>query len=206
MPHVIYLHSALTNGRMACRNDSERRRVLRFEKLDVIIALGCAGLINMAMLAVFAKLFHTPALSGLDSISLAHAQLGHLVGGGAALAFAVALFASGASSSSVGTYAGQVVMQGFIKVKIPLLARRAVTMLPAIAILAVGMNPTAALVLSQVVLSFGIPFALVPLVMLTSNREVMGVHVNRRLTTAAAFAIAATITLLNAFLIYQQLR
>jgi manganese transport protein len=206
MPHVIYLHSALTNGRMACRNDSERRRVLRFEKLDVIIALGCAGLINMAMLAVFAKLFHTPALSGLDSLSVAHAQLGHLVGGGAALAFAAALFASGASSSSVGTYAGQVVMQGFIKVKIPLLARRAVTMLPAIAILAVGMNPTAALVLSQVVLSFGIPFALVPLVMLTSNRDVMGVHVNRRLTTVAAFAIAATITLLNAFLIYKQLR
>ncbi|HEY3970028.1 MAG TPA: Nramp family divalent metal transporter [Solirubrobacteraceae bacterium] len=206
MPHIIYLHSALTNGRMACRNDSERRRVLRFERVDVIIALGCAGLINMAMLAVFAKLFHTPALSGLDSIGIAHAQIGHLVGGGAALAFAVALFASGASSSSVGTYAGQVVLQGFIKVKIPLLARRAVTMLPAIAILAVGMNPTAALILSQVVLSFGIPFALVPLVMLTSNRGVMGVHVNRRLTTVAAFAIAATITLLNFFLIYQQLR
>ena len=206
MPHVIYLHSALTNGRMACRDDTERRRVLRFEKVDVMIALGCAGLINMAMLAVFAKLFHTPALSGLDSIGVAHAQLGHLVGGGAALAFAVALFASGASSSSVGTYAGQVVMQGFIKVKIPLLARRAVTMLPAIAVLAAGMNPTDALVLSQVVLSFGIPFALVPLVMLTSNRGVMGVHVNNRLTTVAAFAIAGLITLLNAFLIYQQLR
>jgi manganese transport protein len=205
MPHAIYLHSALTNGRMACRNDSERRRVLRFEKIDVIIALGCAGIINMAMLAVFAKLFHTPAFSGLDSIGLAHAQLGNLVGGGAALAFAVALFASGASSSSVGTYAGQVVMQGFIKVRIPLVARRAVTMLPAIAVLAAGMNPTAALVLSQVVLSFGIPFALVPLVMLTSNRNVMGVHVNRRLTTFAAFAIAALITLLNAFLIYRQL-
>jgi manganese transport protein len=190
---------------MACRDDTERRRVLRFEKVDVMIALGCAGLINMAMLAVFAKLFHTPALSGLDSIGVAHAQLGHLVGGGAALAFAVALFASGASSSSVGTYAGQVVMQGFIRVKIPLLARRAVTMLPAIAVLAAGMNPTDALVLSQVVLSFGIPFALVPLVMLTSNRGVMGVHVNRRLTTLAAIAIAALITLLNVFLIYQQL-
>jgi manganese transport protein len=205
MPHAIYLHSALTNGRVPCRNDSERRRVLRFEKLDVVIALGCAGIINMAMLAVFAKLFHTSALSGLSSISLAHAQLGHLVGGGAALAFAVALFASGASSSSVGTYAGQVVMAGFIGVKIPLVARRAVTMLPAITVLAIGMNPTDALVLSQVVLSFGIPFALVPLVMLTSRREVMGVHVNRRLTTAAAFAIASLITLLNFFLIYQQL-
>ncbi len=205
MPHVIYLHSALTNGRMPCRNDSERRRVLRFEKLDVVIALGCAGIINMAMLAVAAKLFHTPALAGLDSISVAHAKLGNMVGGGAALAFAVALFASGASSSSVGTYAGQVVMSGFIKVKIPLVARRAVTMLPAIAVLAAGINPTAALVLSQVVLSFGIPFALVPLVMLTSRSDVMGVHVNRRLTTVTAFAIASLITLLNFFLIYQQL-
>ncbi len=205
MPHAIYLHSALTNGRMACRNDSERRRVLRFEKLDVIVALGCAGIINMAMLAVFAKLFHMPAFSGLNSISMAHAQLGHLVGGGAALAFAVALFASGASSSSVGTYAGQVVMSGFIRVRVPLVARRAVTMLPAIVILAAGMNPTAALVLSQVVLSFGIPFALVPLVMLTSNSGVMGAHVNRRLTTIVASAIAALIMLLNFFLIYQQL-
>ncbi|MFZ1153740.1 MAG: Nramp family divalent metal transporter [Solirubrobacteraceae bacterium] len=205
MPHAIYLHSALTNGRVPCRNDGERRRVLRFEKVDVIVALGCAGIINMAMLAVFAKLFHTPVLSGLSSISVAHAQLGHLVGGGAALAFAVALFASGASSSSVGTYAGQVVMSGFVKVKVPLVARRAVTMMPAIAVLAIGMNPTDALVLSQVVLSFGIPFALVPLVMLTSRREVMGVHVNRRLTTAAAIAIASLITLLNFFLIYQQL-
>jgi manganese transport protein len=205
MPHVIYLHSALTNGRMPCRNDSERRRVLRFERLDVIIALGCAGIINMAMLAVAAKLFHTPALEGLNSIGGAHAQFGHLVGGGAALAFAVALFASGASSSSVGTYAGQVVMSGFIRVRIPLLARRAVTMLPALAVLAAGMNPTSALVLSQVVLSFGIPFALVPLVMLTSRGDVMGVHVNRRLTTVMAFAIAALITLLNFFLIYQQL-
>jgi manganese transport protein len=205
MPHVIYLHSALTNGRVPCRNDGERRRVLRFEKLDVVIALGCAGVINMAMLAVAAKLFHIPALSGLDSISAAHAQIGHLVGGGAALAFAVALFASGASSSSVGTYAGQVVMAGFINVKVPLVARRAVTMLPAIAVLAIGLNPTDALVLSQVVLSFGIPFALVPLVMLTSRGDVMGVHVNSRLTTVVAFAIAALITLLNFFLIYQQL-
>jgi manganese transport protein len=205
MPHVIYLHSALTNGRMPCRNDAERRRVLRFEKIDVIVALGCAGIINMAMLAVAAKLFHTPALAGLTSIGQAHAEFGRLVGGGAALAFAVALFASGASSASVGTYAGQVVMSGFIRVKIPLLARRAVTMLPALAVLAAGMNPTSALVLSQVVLSFGIPFALVPLVMLTSRREVMGVHVNRRPTTLAAFAIAALITSLNLFLIYQQL-
>ena len=205
MPHVIYLHSALTNGRTPCRNDAERGRVLRFERLDVIIALGLAGLVNMAMLAVAAKLFHTPALSGLSTIQEAHAQFGHLVGGVAALAFAVALLASGASSSSVGTYAGQIVMAGFINIRIPLLLRRAVTMIPAIAVLAAGVNPTNALVLSQVVLSFGIPLALVPLVMLTSRRDVMGVHINRRLTTILAWALAGAISALNVFLIYQQL-
>jgi len=204
MPHVIYLHSALTNGRVPCRNDRERGRVLRFERADVIIALGLAGLVNMAMLAVAAKLFHTPALSGLSTIGEAHAQFGHLVGGTAALAFAVALLASGASSSSVGTYAGQVVMAGFINVRLPLLLRRAVTMIPAIVVLAVGVSPTSALVLSQVVLSFGIPLALVPLVMLTSRRDIMGVHVNRRLTTSVAWACACVISALNVFLLYQQ--
>jgi manganese transport protein len=204
MPHAIYLHSALTNGRMPVRNDRERKRVLRFERLDVIIALGIAGLINLAMLAVFAKLFHTPALSGLNSIGGAHAELGRLVGGGAALAFAAALLASGLSSSSVGTYAGQVVMAGFVNVRLPLMARRAITMVPALVILAVGVSPTSALVLSQVVLSFGIPFALIPLVMLTSDRDVMGVHVNRRLTTVLAWGCALLITGLNVFLILEQ--
>jgi manganese transport protein len=204
MPHVIYLHSALTNGRMPVRNDRERSRVLRFERLDVIIALGLAGVVNMAMLAVAAKLFHTPALSGLSTIPQAHAEFGHLVGGGAAIAFAVALLASGASSSSVGTYAGQVVMAGFINVRIPLLLRRAITMAPAIAILAAGMNPTNVLVLSQVVLSFGIPCALIPLVMLTSRRDVMGIHVNQRATMIIAWGIVITISALNVFLLYQQ--
>jgi manganese transport protein len=157
------------------------------------------------MLAVAAKLFHTPALSGLDSIQAAHAQLGNLVGGGAALAFAVALLASGASSSSVGTYAGQVVMSGFLNVRVPVLVRRAVTMIPALVVLAVGMNPTSALVLSQVVLSFGIPFALVPLVLLTSRADVMGAHVNRTLTRYAAWACTLGIVALNVFLLYQQL-
>ena len=205
MPHVIYLHSALTGGRMQYRNDAERRRVVRFERLDVILALGLAGLVNLAMLAVAAKLFHTPALSGLSTIQGAHLEFGRLVGGGAAIAFAVALLASGASSSSVGTYAGQVVMSGFINVRIPLAVRRVVTMAPALIVLAIGINPTSALVLSQVVLSFGIPFALVPLVMLTSRRDVMGVHVNRKLTTVVAFGVAALITGLNVLLITQQL-
>jgi manganese transport protein len=205
MPHAIYLHSALTNGRMPVRGERERARVLRFERIDVIIALGVAGLINIAILAVAAKLFHTPALSGLNTLQQAHHELGRLVGGTAALAFAVALLASGASSSSVGTYAGQVVMGGFINLRIPLVLRRAITMLPAIAVLAAGMNPTDALVLSQVVLSFGIPLALIPLVMLTCRRDVMGVHVNRPLTTGAAWGCAVLITGLNVFLLYQQL-
>jgi manganese transport protein len=205
MPHAIYLHSALTNGRMPVRNEEERRRVLRFGNLDVILALGLAGLVNLAMLAVAAKLFHTPALQGLSTIPQAHAQLGHLVGGTAALAFAVALLASGASSSSVGTYAGQVVMSGFINVRIPVFVRRAITMVPALIVLAVGMNPTSALILSQVVLSFGIPLALVPLVMLTGKRDVMGTHVNRPLTTMLAWGAAGLITALNVFLIVQQL-
>jgi manganese transport protein len=204
MPHAIYLHSALTNGRMPVRNEQERARVLRFGHLDVIIALGLAGVVNMAMLAVAAKLFHTPALHGLTTIPAAHAQLGHLVGGTAALAFAVALLASGASSSSVGTYAGQVVMAGFINVRIPLLLRRAVTMVPALVVLAVGLSPTSALVLSQVVLSFGIPLALVPLVMLTGRRDVMGAHVNRPMTSVLAWGCAALVTALNVFLIAQQ--
>ena len=205
MPHAIYLHSALTKGRMAVRNDAERRRVLRFERVDVIVALGLAGVVNLAMLAVAAKLFHTPALSGLNSMPHAHAELGRLVGGGAAVAFAVALLASGASSSSVGTYAGQVVMAGFIDRRIPIVLRRGLTMLPAIIVLALGVNPTNALVLSQVVLSFGIPFALVPLVVLTSRRDVMGSHVNGRLTTVLAGSCTILIVALNLFLIYQQL-
>jgi manganese transport protein len=203
MPHAIYLHSALTNGRVPVRGDSERTRVLRFERIDVILALGLAGLVNIAMLAVAAKLFHTPALSGLSTIPQAHHELGHLVGGTAALAFAVALLASGASSSSVGTYAGQVVMGGFLNLRIPLVLRRAITMAPAIAVLAAGINPTDTLVLSQVVLSFGIPLALIPLVMLTCRRDVMGVHVNRPVTTVAAWGCAILISALNVFLLCQ---
>jgi manganese transport protein len=205
MPHAIYLHSALTKGRMPVRNQAERTRVLRFERTDVIIALSLAGLVNMAMLAVAAKLFHNrPGYADVSTIQQAHAGFGHLVGGAAALAFAVALLASGASSSSVGTYAGQVVMAGFVNLRIPLFLRRAVTMIPAIVVLALGVSPTSALVLSQVVLSFGIPFALVPLLLLTRREDVMGIHVNRHSTTSIAVAIAALISSLNVFLLYQQ--
>jgi manganese transport protein len=205
MPHAIYLHSALTNGRMPVRNDNERRRVLRFERMDVIIALSLAGIINLAMLAVSAKLLHGSGASGTATIQDAHSQFARLVGGGASLAFALALLSSGAASSSVGTYAGQVVMAGFMRVRIPVFVRRAVTMLPALVVLALGISPTSALVLSQVVLSFGIPFALVPLVVLTGRRDVMGVHVNRRLTSVIAYGVAAAISAMNLFLLYQQL-
>ena len=206
MPHVIYLHSAMTKNRTPSRDDRDRHRLLRFQQLDVIAALSVVGLVNMAMLAVAARAFHTPALAGLDTLSQAHAQLGRLAGGGAALVFAVALLASGVSSSSVGTYAGEAIMAGFVRLRVPLLARRTITMLPALAILAAGANPTGALVLSQVVLSFGVPFALVPLVILTSRRGVMGPHVNRRLTTIAGGACAAVIITLNALLLCQQFR
>jgi manganese transport protein len=204
MPHVVYLHSALTKSRVPCRDDAERRELLRFQRLDVIIALGGAGLVNLLMLFVAASLFHHAGAAGAGgggSIEAAHAGIARLAGGGAALAFAVALLASGLSSSSVGTYAGQVVMQGFIGRRVPVFARRAVTMLPALVVLGLGLPVTASLVLSQVVLSFGIPFALVPLLLLTRRADIMGALVNRRLTTAATGVIAAGIIVLNVYLL-----
>jgi manganese transport protein len=205
MPHVIYLHSALTQDRIQPRDDDERRRLLRFQRIDVSVAMGIAGLVNMSMLVIAASLFHGNGLLGLDSIEEAHKEFGNLVGGGAALAFAGALLASGLASSSVGTYAGQVVMQGFIARTIPLALRRLVTMTPALVILAFGLDPSRSLVISQVVLSFGIPFALVPLVLLTRRRDIMGALVNRRVTTVAASVVAAMIIALNVFLLYDTL-
>jgi len=204
MPHVIYLHSSLTKDRTASGNEANRVRLLRFQRLDVIVALGLAGLVNMAMLAVAARAFHTPALSGLVTTNQAHAELGRLAGGGAALVFAAALLASGISSSSVGTLAGEVIMAGFVRFRLPRAARRAITMIPALVILATGANPGTALVRSQAVLSFGIPFALVPLVVLTSRRDLMGRHVNRRNTAIAGGICAAVILGLNVMLLCQQ--
>jgi manganese transport protein len=205
MPHVIYLHSALTQNRIPANDDNERRRLLRFQRLDVTIAMGLAGLVNMSMLVIAASLFHNHGLLGLDSIEEAHTQFGLLAGGSAALAFALALLASGLASSSVGTYAGQVVMQGFIARTVPIVLRRLVTMVPALVVLAIGLDPSRSLVISQVVLSFGIPFALVPLVLLTRRRDIMGALVNRGLTTAVASIVAALIIALNGFLIVDTL-
>jgi manganese transport protein len=203
MPHVVYLHSALVQGRIPPRDDAERRSLLRFQRVDVAIAMGLAGVINLTMLVVAASLFHASGNTGIDTIEGAHAGLERLIGGGAALAFAVALLASGLSSSSVGTYAGQVVMQGFINRRIPLFLRRLVTMTPALVVLAAGVDATDALVVSQVVLSFGIPFALVPMILLTRRADVMGALVNRGGTTIVASIVASLIIALNLFLLEQ---
>jgi manganese transport protein len=203
MPHVVYLHGALVQHRVVARDDGERRSLLRFQRVDVIVAMGLAGVINLTMLVVAAALFHQSGHDDVDSIEGAYAGFEQLLGGGAALAFAVALMASGLSSSSVGTYAGQVVMQGFIDRRIPLFVRRVVTMMPALIVLAIGVDATDALVVSQVVLSFGIPFALVPMILLTRRADVMGAFVNRRVTTVVSSIVAALIIALNAFLLEQ---
>ena len=202
MPHVVYLHSALTQNRVAARDEDEKRELLRFGRADVMIAMGVAGVINMTMLVVAAGLFFNSGRTGVDSIEGAYTGLETMIGGGAALAFAVALLSSGLSSSSVGTYSGQVVMQGFIRRRIPLFLRRGLTMLPALVVLGLGLDPTSTLVISQVVLSFGIPFALVPVILLTRRRDLMGGLVNRPATTAVASVVAAVIIALNAFLLY----
>jgi manganese transport protein len=203
MPHVIYLHSALTQRRIVGRDDAEKKKILRFEKIDVVIALSIAGMVNLSMMIVAAALFHTSGLTGVDSIEGAYEGLQQLVSDRSAMVFGIALLASGFASSSVGTMAGQVVMQGFIRRRIPLFARRAITLAPALVVLAIGINPTDALVGSQVVLSFGIPFALVPLLLIASKREVMGDLVNPRWLSAFAGVLAAMIIALNVFLIQQ---
>jgi manganese transport protein len=200
MPHVVYLHSALTQNRIPGRNEEEKRRIQRFERIDVIIAMTIAGFVNMSMLAIAAAVFFG---LGIESIEDAYSSFESELGLGAAVLFGIALLASGFSSSSVGTMSGQVVMQGFIRRQIPLFLRRAITLAPALIILAIGVDPSRSLVISQVVLSFGIPFALVPLVIFTSRRDLMGSLVNTRVTTIAAWAIAAVIICLNVFLLYQ---
>jgi manganese transport protein len=200
MPHVVYLHSALTQNRVVGRDETEKKRIQRFERVDVIIAMTIAGCVNLSMLTIAAAVFFG---LGIESIEDAYASFDTELGGGAAALFGVALLASGFSSSSIGTMSGQVVMQGFIRRQIPLFLRRAITLLPALIILAIGVDPSRALVLSQVVLSFGIPFALVPLVIFTSRRDLMGSLVNTRLTNVAAWAIAGVIISLNVFLLYE---
>jgi manganese transport protein len=203
MPHVIYLHSALTQDRIVTRDPMQLRRLFRFEVIDVVIAMGLAGLVNAAMLIMAASTFYEKGLTEIASIEEAHQTLEPLLGSAASTIFAISLLASGLSSSTVGTLAGQTIMQGFIRRSIPLWLRRILTMLPALIVIAIGLDPTRTLVISQVVLSFGIPFALIPLVMFTRQKDLMGVLVNTRLTTIVATIVATVIVALNVFLLYQ---
>ena len=203
MPHVVYLHSALTQRRIVGRTEGERRRILGFEKVDVVIAMSIAGVVNLSMMIMAAALFNKGGLSGIDSIEGAFDGLRQTVSGNAAVIFGVALLASGFASSSVGTMAGQVVMQGFIRRRIPIFLRRAITLAPALIVLGLGLNPTNALVMSQVVLSFGIPFALIPLVLIARRRDVMGSLANPWWLTALAAALGGLIIALNVFLLQQ---
>jgi manganese transport protein len=200
---VIWLHSALTQDRIVAQNDEQRRTLMRFTKIDVVIAMAIAGLINVAMLVMAASTFFTTGHHGVGSLEGAHTTLTPLLGSAASALFAIALLFSGLSSSAVGTLAGQVVMQGFIRRRIPVFVRRVVTMLPAFVVIAAGADPSHTLVLSQVVLSFGIPFALVPLVWFTSKQHLMGVLVNRPVTRTFAIAVTAIIVTLNVFLLTQ---
>jgi manganese transport protein len=202
MPHVIYLHSALTQRRVVGATDAEQKKIFNFERWDVIIAMGVAGVINIAMLTVAAAAFHGRTIGPLQGLDQAYAALGHTLDHGADTVFGLGLLASGLSSSSVGTLAGQVVMQGFIRRQIPVFLRRAITMAPALVVIAIGLDPSRALVLSQVVLSFGIPFALIPLLLFCRDRKLMGSLVNKPTTTAIATLVVGVIVSLNVFLIY----
>jgi manganese transport protein len=204
MPHVIYLHSALTQKRIVGASEAARRKIFRFELVDVIVAMGVAGLINMAMLTMAAAAFHSRGLAGVGGdLTQVYRALDQYLGAHSGLVFGVALLASGISSSCVGTMSGQVVMQGFIRRQIPIFLRRAITMVPALIVIGVGFDPSRALVLSQVFLSFGIPFALVPLVLFTRDRELMGGLVNRRVTSWAAYVVAGLVIVLNVYLLLQ---
>jgi manganese transport protein len=202
MPHVIYLHSSLTQRRVTGADEAERRKIFRFEIVDVLVAMGLAGLVNLAMLAMAAAVFAARGLTSAGgNLGTVYTGLNGYVGAHAGTVFGVALLVSGIASSSVGTMSGQVVMQGFIRRQVPVFARRAVTMIPALVLIGTGFSPTRALVLSQVFLSFGIPFALVPLVIFTGRRSLMGSLANRRLTSVAAYAVTAVIVAMNVYLL-----
>ncbi len=203
MPHVIFLHSSLTQNRIVVRTPAKLRKLFRYELTDVIVAMGVAGLINAAMLMMAASTFFRTGLTSVGTIQEAHQTLQPLLGRASSVFFAIALLASGLSSSSVGTMAGQVIMQGFLQWHIPVWIRRVATMLPALTVILIGLDPTRTLVISQVVLSFGLPFAVIPLIMFTSQRKIMKVLVNHKITTLAASLAAVLIVVLNIYLLVQ---
>ncbi len=203
MPHAIYLHSALTQGRIVVREPEQKRRLFHFEIIDVVVAMGLASLINLAMLIMAAQTFHFTGNQAVGTIEEAYKTLEPLLGRAASFVFGIALLASGLSSSSVGTMAGQIIMQGFLGRHIAPWIRRLVTMGPAMLVIFIGLNPTRTLVISQVVLSFALPFAIIPLVIFTRRRDLMGILVNRRVTTFLAGIAAAIILVLNIYLLFQ---
>jgi manganese transport protein len=203
MPHAIFLHSALTQKRIVVRDPVQLRRLFRFEVIDVVTAMGLASLLNAAMLIMAAATFYKQGLQNVGTIEEAHQTLQPLLGSAASSIFAISLLAAGLSSSTVGTMAGQVIMQGFLHQHIAPWIRRLVTMIPSLVVIGIGLDPTRTLVISQVVLSFGLPFALIPLIIFTRRRDVMGVLVNSRLTTLLASLVAALIVALNIYLLYQ---
>lgn len=202
MPHVIYLHSSLTQRRIIPKNEQEARRIFRWSVPDVVIAMTLAGLINMAMLFMAAATFYAHGRTSVADINTAYRTLTPLLGSAASLVFAISLLASGLSSSAVGTLAGQVIMQGFVGLTIPTWLRRLITMLPAVVVVAIGLNPTTTLVVSQVVLSFVLPIPVITLVMFTRRRDLMGSLVNKKITTWAAITCSAVILSLNVWLLY----
>ncbi|HTK08766.1 MAG TPA: Nramp family divalent metal transporter [Ktedonobacteraceae bacterium] len=202
MPHVIYLHSSLMQRRIIPRSEQEARRIFRWSIPDVVIAMGLAGLVNMAMLYMAAATFHAHGLGDVSDITTAYQTLTPLLGGAASIIFAVSLLASGLSSSTVGTMAGQVIMQGFVGFTIPIWVRRLITMIPAVIVAAIGLNPTDTLVISQVVLSFVLPLPVITLIMFTRRQDIMGTLMNKAITTWAAIACSVLILSLNIWLLY----
>lgn len=205
MPHVIFLHSSLTQDRIVADSAAQRQRLFRFELVDVCVAMGVAGFVNAAMLVMAAATFNTVGLGHIATIEEAHITLEPLLGEAARVIFAISLLTSGLSSSAVGTMAGQVIMQGFLERHIPVWLRRLVTILPSLVVIFIGLDPTRSLVISQVMLSFGLPFAVVPLVIFTRRRDLMGDLVNRRCTSVLSWVAAALIVALNVYLLYQTL-
>jgi manganese transport protein len=202
MPHAIFLHSALTQGRVVVKKPEQQKRLFRYEIIDVVIAMVIASSVNAAMLITSAAAFHQSGI-GVGTLEEAYKTLQPLLGRASGIVFGVALLASGLSSSSVGTMAGQVIMQGFLHYHIPPWARRLITIVPSLIVIFIGFDPTRTLVISQVVLSFGLPFAVIPLIIFTSRKKIMGALVNKRLTTVLASMAAAVIVALNIFLLYQ---
>jgi manganese transport protein len=203
MPHAIFLHSALTQQRIIVKHPDKLKKLFRFEIYDVLIAMGIASFVNMAMLIMSAATFHQHGYTNVATIEDAHLTLQPLLGQAASWIFAISLLASGLSSSTVGTSAGQVIMQGFLHRHIPVWLRRLITLIPSMIVIAIGLDPTRTLVISQVILSFGLPFAIIPLIIFTKNKKYMGVLVNKKITNFIISIIAALIIALNIYLVYQ---